>query len=143
MLARATNLLPQQTQQAFYSPQRQLAVVVCGGPLQSIIRPSELENEQLIENLSKIALFGPQAVLNRREGLEDSQLKHSLLLKQESGSLLINEQGSVSLWLNLNRTKDMTLVEEDIREMLFKALTFIDKILSEIDATNRLFPLSY
>lgn len=123
-----------------YSGNLELAVIVSGGPSQSIIRPTKLENETFIEKLSQMASYGPEAVLTRREGIEELQEGHALLLKQNSRSLLIDEQGSISLRVELKTSSSgmSVIIQEDILEKITKALKFFEKVLNEIDPTERL-----
>lgn len=138
MLERALSFVPEADRG--YSGNLKLAVIVTGGPLQAIIRPTELENETFIEKLSQMASYGPESVLTRREGIEERQEGHALLLKQNSRSLLIDEQGSISLQVELKTSPPgmLAIIQEDILEQITKALKFFEKVLHEIDPTERL-----
>ncbi len=138
MLKRALSFVPETNQG--YSGNLELAVIVSGGPLQSIIRPTELEKETFIENLSQMASYGQEAVLTRREGIKELQKGHALLLKQNSRSLLIDEQGSISLRVELKTSSSgmSVIIQEDILEKITKALKFFEKVLNKIDPTERL-----
>ncbi len=138
MLVRADALLPEPVRPGSFSQYIQMAIAVCGGPQQSVLRPSQLEDRAFLARLSQMALFGPENIFTLKEGTDDLHQDHALILKQESNSLLVDEQGSVSLRMNMPRLGGMALIEEDIQERIVRALTFISKILQEIDPRERL-----
>jgi len=66
MLQRAIDLLPSDRQNIGTV----LTVVVSGGPLQSVLRPAELEDKELSQRLHKEALFGQVPVLDAKQGTD-------------------------------------------------------------------------
>ncbi len=137
MLGRATTLLPDR-RQGYSSPM--LAIAIVGAPLQSVLRPSELEGQELKDVLLKAAYFGEVPIFTPAERTETTLIQHALLLKQERRSLMIDEQGSVSQRLPLTegRAGRSFLIEEDVRETLTKALRFATWVLHYIDPIERL-----
>lgn len=138
MLQRAVSLLPSDRRQSYGSPM--LSVAVAGGPSQSILRPSELEGAELRDVLLKSAIFGETPIFTTAERSETKLEAHSLIVKQESRSLLVDEQGSISLRLSVatDRSRLAYLIEEEIRETLNRALRFAAWALSYIDPKERL-----
>lgn len=138
MLQRAISMLPSDRRQSHGSPV--LSVAVAGSPAQSILRPSQLEGAELRNVLLKAAIFGETPIFTTAERTEPKLEEHSLVLKQESRSLLVDEQGSISLRLSLanDRSGLAYLIEEEVREALIKALKFAAWTLSYIDPNERL-----
>ena len=138
LLQRAVSLLPKERRQSYGCPL--LSVAVAGGPLQSILRPSELESSELHDVLLKAALFGEVPIFTKSEGNETTLDDHSLIIKQKTRSLLINEQGSISERLPV--TTDQSglgfIIEENVQDTLLKALRFAAWALSYIDPNERL-----
>lgn len=118
----------------------QLWVVVSGAPTQSILRPSELENKDLIDWLQREALFGKARVFNNGEGIKPSIKGHNLILKQLSNSVLINERGTISVRVALGTTTRgmMVIIEEDLLEKIICSLKYTSSVLDHIDSQSRI-----
>lgn len=138
LLQRATALLPSDRRQGYGGPV--LSVAVAGGPLQPILRPGDLEGSELHDLLLKAALFGEVPIFSKSEGSHTALEEHSLIIKQKDRSLLVNEQGSVSLRAPVPRDRSghSFIIEEEAQDMLLKALRFASWVLSYIDQSERL-----
>lgn len=122
-----------------------LSVVVSPGPVRSVLRPAELESQELARALQAAALTGDHAVLTTSAGttvrisgdaLELAQADaHRLVRLDESGRVLVERPA-------VEQTRDMagltSMIEEDIREMIALALRFSARVLDRIDPVNRL-----
>jgi hypothetical protein len=122
-----------------------LSVAVSPGPVRSVLRPAELEGQDLRRALQAEALTGESAVLTptagtqisiRGDALEFAQLEAERLVRlDETGQLLMvqpaveHKRGSFGI---------TGLIEEDIREMIATSLRFSARVLDRIDPVNRL-----
>src|SRR3546814_6050548 len=95
MLQRAFTLLPDGRSGHSGSPR--IALALTGGPVQTVLRPAQLEEPELCEWFEKTALFGESAVLTTRQGTEARIDQDTLVLEQPDRSVGISETGSV--WL--------------------------------------------
>ena len=138
LLQRAIALLPSDRRHSYGGGV--LSVAVAGGPLQPILRPGELEGSELHDVLLKAALFGEIPIFAKSEGNDTALEEHSLIVKQKDRSLLVNEQGSISLRLPVPRDGSGLgfIIEEDVQDTLLKALRFAAWALSYIDQSERL-----
>ena len=118
----------------------ELCVVISGGPVQTIIRPSQLGDAEFIDQLSQMACYGSDAIFTRKEGIEDRIEGDDLLLIQKSASLLISEQGAISMRFKLERNSSHmpVIIEEDVLDKICTGLKFAEKILQHIDPRERL-----
>ncbi len=141
MLERARQLVPRNVRQA--GPL--LSVIVTGGPAQSVLRPAELDNEQLIDDLTQVALRGTSAVFTVREGTNSQVSGRALVLTQQSASAEIDEQGSIRVIMatrDADRGWPLTgvpsVIEEDVEERIERALKFAAAVLDRIDQPQRI-----
>ena len=81
MLARAITLLPTEARHV-HTGVVTLAVAVAGGPRQSILRPTELENDALLQHLRRAARFGRTPIFVEEEGATHRLEDHALVLSQ-------------------------------------------------------------
>jgi hypothetical protein len=138
VLDKALSYIPSNDRSHSSSPE--LCVVISGGPMQNIIRPSQLGNPEFVDQLSQMACYGPEAIFTRKEGIDDRIESDDLLLAQKSASLLISEQGTVSMRFKLERNSSHmpVILQEDVLERICKGLKFCDKLLQLIDPKERL-----
>lgn len=107
-----------------------LCLAVTGGPKQQIIRPADLEREELADRILQHALFGSVAVFSKNAGCDRSVFGDRLVLAQPHASILIDEMGSVRIVRPAyppNRENQMALpvlIEEDIQAELERAVRF-------------------
>jgi hypothetical protein len=137
MLARASALAP--PDRDGHSPRLCLATV--GAPRQPILRPVQLESQQLYEDLTKEALFGSARVLELDAGTRRELKQHALHIVQEHTSILIDELASVRLIRALPRPERLeapAILEEDVRAELERGLHFAGTVLDLVDPVHRL-----
>jgi hypothetical protein len=136
MLQRAIDLLPSDRQNIGAV----LTVVVTGGPLQSVLRPAELEDKELSQRLHKEALFGQVPVLNAKDGTETLIEGDSLSLQQKGGRVTLNEQGSMIVKMMLESPVSglPVIIEEEVRDGIRNALVYCSWVLDQIDTVGRI-----
>ncbi len=144
MATRAAALVPQERPIGAF-----LVVVVVGGPAQSILRPSEIEDETLSDYLAQRALFGLSRVLAQAEGVRREVRDHALVLAQPTREILVDEMGSIriiqpALHVELNPGPAgllSVLIEEEVRDRIGTCLQFATECLERVDPTKRLTEL--
>src|SRR4051794_30101033 len=80
----AIGLLPNANRQSSRGPYLQLAVA--GGPLQSILRPAEIEAPDLAEAMHQAALFGANRIFGGKSGVDTDMQGAALVLEQDNGN---------------------------------------------------------
>jgi hypothetical protein len=151
VVRRAAALLPADGRGQGYAAN--LDVAIAGGPVQRILRPSQLEATELAEHLQQAAMFGTHRVFDRTLGSESGLDGSDLVIRQQGGaSLRLTEQGSLAIRLPLDRqTHDwrggasmdgMVIIEDDIHAQLGNAIGYAADVLSHIDGTERLTHLA-
>jgi hypothetical protein len=139
MLQRAVEVLP--TEARNYSGGRaRLAIALTGGPLQTVLRPSQLEAPELRDRLQQTALFGQGAVLTPEQGTSAVIENDALVLMQPDQSVGIAETGTLRLVANV-RTPDAgmpVIIEENVRHIIERFLRFADAVLESVDPVHRI-----
>jgi hypothetical protein len=122
-----------------------LTLVVTGGPQQQVLRPGELEAPELEETITREAMFGPFRVLDRTKGTRGGIRGDALLIEQETGSILLDQFGSIRLILPARRPRERSgtiemsvLIQEDVQDLTQRALRFSGWILDNIDQVRRI-----
>ncbi|WIA54153.1 DUF4062 domain-containing protein [Sphingobium sp. WTD-1] len=146
LIAKAKALIPVERHNQHSATMLELVIV--GGPFQQILRPIEMENPDLGEELQQKALFGDSRLLDRTKGSVVALDGPDLLIQQEQGeSIRLTEQGAVAFRLSLEDTETndqmsgfggMLIIEEIVRERLQSALRYGAATLERIDSTQRL-----
>lgn len=118
-----------------------LQVVVSGGPVQALLRPSELRDNRLARDLQREALLGDHAVLDPSEGTECTISNNTLALRQPSAAVTVDTSGTVAT--SLARLSDgrhslPSLIIEDVTARVETALRFAGVVLDRIDHDHRL-----
>jgi hypothetical protein len=140
MLARAEEQVP--TRHGF--GQATLAVVVAGGPHQQVLRPAELEDENLGEALMREALFGSVRIFEPARGTNKRLEGHSLVVEQDRAWIRVDELGTVGVAQPAMNEDDRghmelpVLIEEDIRDRIKQSLLFAGWVLDRVDPLRRL-----
>jgi hypothetical protein len=141
MLVRAKALLPEDR----HSLETILALVVAGGPRQQVVRPKDLEAQELEETISREALFGVNRIFDRKRGTESDIRDEALILEQEKNSILLDQLGTVRLVVSLEPPKEDrafglsgVAVEEEVQEALQRMLKFAASVLDHIDPVRRI-----
>lgn len=131
-----------------------LNVAIAGGPLQRVLRPSELEAAALAEHLQQSAMFGEHRMFDRSRGSESGLIDGDLVVRQERGnSIRLTEQGSLALRIAMDEPLSdrraysamagtMVIVEENVQQRLATSLAFAAAIIERIDPTQRLTRLA-
>ena len=138
MLARAEMLVPS-PRDAYRDS---LVVVVAGGPRQQVLRPAEIESEDLRRRIMQEALFGRDAVFTPEEATRGEVAGHTLRLFQDRAALSLDDQGSISIVQPAAAQPEPTiisaLIEEEILDRLERALRFTGWLLDQLDGPRRL-----
>ncbi len=141
LVKRAVSLLPRE-RHGYSSSSGNLNVAVAGAPKQSVLRPIEIESQDLADSIHQAALFGKHRLFDRSLGVESGVQDDSLFLQQEQGKyrIALNEQGSVVIALPVREGKGMLpeLIYEFVQEQLTGALGFTSWLLDRIDPTQKL-----
>lgn len=118
-----------------------LQVVVAGGPGQSILRPSRIEDASFTDGLLETAMFGTdRRIFSPRDGSETAVRDGRLVLTQGQRLASIDELGSVAVHLDLTEGRGglPVIIEEDLADRMALALRYADWLLDQVDATHRL-----
>jgi hypothetical protein len=144
--AAALGLLPKARQNSQASAPT-LHVSIAGGPIQRLLRPSELEAPSLADAIHQQALFVEPKLFSKSKGVDHSIDGSTLVLEQERGARIrLGEDGSLLLSLPLERTEGgrrnafglFAVIEEDVLRELAAAMAFGAWLLDKIDPTQRL-----
>jgi hypothetical protein len=122
-----------------------LLMAVAGGPLRAILRPAELESDELRRFLLAEALTGADAVLTPSVGTDVSVRDDAIQLIQNQGSGLVSldEGGNVlivqpALEHNDWRAGITSVIEEVITERITRAIRFCAGVLDHVDSAQRI-----
>jgi len=141
--ARAVVALPVK-ERGYHSGTAALMLAVAGGPRQPILRPQEIENPSLAEDMQKESIFGQARLFDPKKGTDTQLDGGTLVLTQErdGARITLDEQGTVALRLPLTPPeKDYgfsALIEEDIHQRIMVALQYAVWLLDRVDPTQRL-----
>ena len=123
----------------------ELIVAVAGGPRRAVLRPAELEADDLRRFLMAEALTGDDAVLSTSAGTRVELSGDTLQLVQDNGTGLVSldEAGSVVVVqpaVDDHRTPMglPSVVEEDVTERITRAIRFCARVLAHVDGAQRL-----
>lgn len=125
-----------------------LQLAIAGGPLQSILRPAELEAQALASDLHQHALFTEPLLFDRSKGV-DSEIEGSVLyLQQDGGSRIqLDEQGGILLRLPLEDQGkrrqhgfggSFAIIQERVVRQLSAGIAYAAWLYERIDATQKL-----
>lgn len=141
LIERASALLPESRQ----TSGALLAVAVSPGPVRAVLRPAELEAQDLARALQAETLTGEFAVLTTAAGTQVSVHVDAMELAQPEAQRLVrlDESGRIlvtrpAVEHDRGRSGVTSLIEEDIRELIALALGFSARVLDRIDPVNRL-----
>ncbi len=147
LLQRARSLVVRE--RSNYYGDGSLQVIVVGGPLQQVLRPAEIEDEALLDDLELKALHGRGAILTRGEKYAANVEKGTLRIAQELASFSLTEDGALAI-VQPARRKAPTqgfgfsaLIEEDVLASIERALAFAGIALDRIDPGKRLSSLAF
>ena len=141
MLGRAKALLPDDRQ----SLGATLTLVVVGGPRQQVVRPKDLESQELEEAITREALFGSSRLFDRRLGTKCVIRDEQLIIEQDKSSILLDQQGTLRLVVSLDPPKDDqrlglggVAIKEAVEESLQRTLKFVAWVLDRVDPLRRI-----
>jgi hypothetical protein len=122
-----------------------LVVAVAGGPLRTVLRPAELESENLRHFLLAEALTGADAVLTPSLGTDTTISGDALRLSQNRGSNLVALDETANILIvqpalenNGSRSGITSLIEEAITERITHAIRFCARVLDHVDPAQRI-----
>jgi len=140
LVDRARALIPSGRQ----APRPSLLVAVAPGPVRSVIRPAQLDDDELQRFLLTEALTGNDAVLTPASGTDVSVQGDAINLTQresnrlvsvdESGRVLVISPATEDRW----RTGIASIIEEDVRALIERSLRFVSRVLDQVDGPRRL-----
>lgn len=144
LIERAIALLPEIERHSSRDPL--ISVAIAAGPLQSILRPAEIEQATLADAMHQHALFGDLPLFDGAKGVRKGMDGDVLALTQDVESLIqLDESGGVALRLPLEKpTRDsrtygfQAIIEETVLTRLNAALAYSEWLLQKIDPTQRL-----
>lgn len=122
-----------------------LVLAVTGGPSRQVLRPAELNNEELRRFLKHEALTGDDPVLDLSVGTDCSTRGATIVLEQRDtgSSVTLSETGSVvvvqpvvnedALWDSV-----LLIIEEDLIERLTRIVRFVGSVLNHVDQQRRI-----
>ncbi|HEV7437687.1 MAG TPA: DUF4062 domain-containing protein [Pseudorhizobium sp.] len=123
---------------------RELILSIASGPRQPILRPSQIEKDDLREAVLQAALFGPQRIFTadqpNRARVEDGELviEHG----QDTGIASLSGEGDILLKLPIKKASDghgsMIVIQEHVADALGSGLRYASWLLDYIDPTHRL-----
>jgi len=118
-----------------------LCLATSGGPRQQILRPSELEEANLVGHLHREALLGEHAVFDTAQGVDRRIEGTTLLLEQRGASLTVDQLGSVRVIqpaADLRGSALPALIEEDLTQRLARSFRLTALTLDRVDPVRRL-----
>jgi hypothetical protein len=118
-----------------------LSLAVAIGPTQALIRPADLDPQNLGRTLARELLFGADALFEL-SGADDPRIERKrLIVPHERGRLMIDGAGTLLIEqpaqpANLRKSGLRPAIEEDVSQRLSKALRITGRILDHVDPTG-------
>jgi len=140
MLQDAMAALPEE-QRGYSHFGRSLVLSLASGPKQAILRPSEIENSQLADEITQAALFGTTKVFSTEKSNVVKVQGHALVLTHDEGlgEVRLQPESTITIRLPLNLAgHGMVVIEEDVIATLSRALRYVTWLLDKVDPTQRL-----
>lgn len=139
--SRAEAALP--TRRPEFSGRATIAVSVASGPRRQVLRPSAIEDRQLATKLQQDAMFSANAPLDRQSSTEARVENGVLCIRQNSAWVALGEDGTLVVAQSAirdhgDRAALPTIITEDLREAIERALRFAANTLDQIDPNRRL-----
>jgi hypothetical protein len=126
-------------QRGYLSSETTLVLALAGTPPQILLRPIQIEGAELDRQTFALALQGPHAIFDRREGTEREIVDNTLVLQQASRSVAVHADGSIVLRLPIvSRSPMAAIIQEDVRDTIAQSLGFFNDLLSYLDPTGRI-----
>lgn len=140
LLRKAEAMIPREDRRYVPSGGPLLHLAVAGGPSQSILRPSEIEDPRTADEIVSV-LSGTDGFFTYRLRTSTELVDGALLVQQENGAALrVEEDGSLLLSVPIMQASGhiRPLIEENVGAAIRTALAFADRFLERFDATQRL-----
>lgn len=125
-----------------------LLLIVAAGPKATVVRPTQLNGDQLARDLMQLGMFGNSPVLTAGEQTSTQAKAGTLALMQRESSVLLDEYGTIRVALpatsasvGLPSGRLPSVIHEDVEEKLRRALAFSLAALDSIDLERRLTDL--
>jgi hypothetical protein len=118
-----------------------LVLAIAGGPTQQVIRPAQLDDEELRRDLHRELLLGEHATFDTTHGVDVRVESNTLLLGQDRASFAVDSSGSICVLLptvDRERSGLPVIIEEDLRDRLSDAFALVAWALDRIDPVMRL-----
>ena len=122
-------------------------VAVASGPRQQVLRPVEIEDGALSQQLLQAGLFGSDRLFDQSLGNDVGQDGGALVIRQDRGaSFMLTEDGSILIRQPLDQPRNgrgwevaghMVILQEAAQLRLTTALSFASMVLELIDRTER------
>lgn len=129
-----------------------LVVALSTGPEQAVLRPTEMDDSALIEDVERELLFSGQPLFARRDGVDHRVRQHSVVFEQRTqrhdGDVRVEVFPTGALVINMparlpaQDTSLPVVLEEDVADRLRAALGFALWWLDRIDGTHRISHLA-
>lgn len=126
-----------------------LLLSIISGPIQAILRPSEIEKAEFADELIQQALFGPNRIFDRALGSQSKMASDSLVIYQRDNEtyISVDPQGGILFQLNVvdrsARMSGMVIIKENLESNLLSAFQYASWLLDKIDPTQRLTHFSF
>jgi Domain of unknown function (DUF4062) len=120
-----------------------LAVSVSSGPRQQVLRPAEIEEPSLCEDLKQLAMFGSNRILDSERGARCQLRDDVLVVANDVERFMLDQLGSVAIMRPARQTRASPtglnpIIEEEVTEAISTALRFAHDVLERIDPSVRL-----
>lgn len=117
-----------------------LAIAVVPGPARSVLRPTEIEDPRLAEDLQKEALFGAARLFKAQLGCTAALRDHGLVLEQKGATLTLGEEGDILIRTEIASPEHglPVLIHETIKERMDTGLRYAAWLLDRVDPLQRL-----
>ena len=124
-----------------HSPQGPcLAIGLASGPLQTVIRPAQMESQDFWKRLTKYALSDSVSLFSLQEGSDYVVDDGALILVQENRFVRVEEDGTVSFVVSLRSPEQWmsVIVDEEVTQQIERFARFSIEVLNHIDGSHRL-----
>jgi hypothetical protein len=139
LLRRALALIPNE-ERGYHRSGRSTVLAIASAPRRPILRPTEIEQPALQEELLQAILFGPQRLFSPSRPTTATVEDHALVLKHdEVGSVRLDGEGNLLMRLPLSPDlHGMVIIEENVTRVLTAGLRYAVWLFDRVDPTQRL-----
>ena len=118
-----------------------LILAVATGPVQAVLRPSDIEKPSLSQDLLKEALFGHFPIFSPADGNESDVEDHHLVIQQANGVRMVQLDAEGNLLFRLMLKGDggpSAIIKEILEQQVVNTLKYAAAVLERIDPTQKL-----